>query len=69
MRIGLLGAGRIGAFHAATLLDTPDVAGPVIGDVAAAPAVALAEKLAGGSAAGPAGGIRSGAAYVAGVRR
>jgi myo-inositol 2-dehydrogenase/D-chiro-inositol 1-dehydrogenase len=45
MRIGLLGAGRIGAFHAATLLDAPDVTGLVIGDVDAPRAVALAEKL------------------------
>jgi myo-inositol 2-dehydrogenase/D-chiro-inositol 1-dehydrogenase len=47
MRIGLLGAGRIGAFHAATLLDTPDVTALVVGDVDPARAVALAEKLSG----------------------
>lgn len=45
MRIGLLGAGRIGAFHAATLLDSPDVTELVVGDVDAPRAVALAEKL------------------------
>jgi myo-inositol 2-dehydrogenase/D-chiro-inositol 1-dehydrogenase len=45
MRIGLLGAGRIGAFHAATLLDAPDVTDLVIGDVDPTRAVALAEKL------------------------
>src|SRR5215212_6178944 len=45
MRIGLLGAGRIGAFHAATLLDAPDVAELVVGDVDAGRATALADKL------------------------
>jgi myo-inositol 2-dehydrogenase/D-chiro-inositol 1-dehydrogenase len=45
MRIGLLGAGRIGAFHAATLLETADVTEVVIGDVDTARAAALADKL------------------------
>jgi myo-inositol 2-dehydrogenase / D-chiro-inositol 1-dehydrogenase len=45
MRIGLLGAGRIGAFHAATLLESPDVTELVIGDVDTARAGALADKL------------------------
>jgi myo-inositol 2-dehydrogenase/D-chiro-inositol 1-dehydrogenase len=48
MRIGLLGAGRIGAFHAATLLDSPDVTDLVVGDVDPPRAAALAEKLAAG---------------------
>jgi myo-inositol 2-dehydrogenase / D-chiro-inositol 1-dehydrogenase len=45
MRIGLLGAGRIGAYHAATLLDAAGVTGLVIGDVDTARALALADKL------------------------
>jgi myo-inositol 2-dehydrogenase/D-chiro-inositol 1-dehydrogenase len=46
MRVGLLGAGRIGAFHAATLLDAPEVTELVVGDVDTPRAAALADKLA-----------------------
>jgi myo-inositol 2-dehydrogenase / D-chiro-inositol 1-dehydrogenase len=56
VRVGLLGAGRIGAFHATTLLDHPDVAELVIGDVDAARATALADKLADRLAATASGG-------------
>ncbi len=45
MRIGLLGAGRIGAFHAKTLAEHPDVDVLLIGDVEEARARALADRL------------------------
>ncbi|HEX5495277.1 MAG TPA: Gfo/Idh/MocA family oxidoreductase, partial [Mycobacteriales bacterium] len=45
MRLGLLGAGRIGAFHAATLRDHPLVEHLVVGDIDPCRAAALADKL------------------------
>ncbi len=42
MRIGLVGAGRIGAFHAQTLADLPEVAEVVVADAAPGRAQALA---------------------------
>jgi myo-inositol 2-dehydrogenase/D-chiro-inositol 1-dehydrogenase len=44
MRIGLAGAGRIGAFHASTLAGLDDVDGIVVADVAPAHAQRLAEE-------------------------
>ncbi len=32
VRVGLIGAGRIGAFHAQTLADHPDVTGIIVTD-------------------------------------
>ncbi|MEU2515491.1 Gfo/Idh/MocA family protein [Streptomyces syringium] len=45
MRIGLLGAGRIGTFHATALAHTDGVDGLVIADADPARAAALAERL------------------------
>jgi myo-inositol 2-dehydrogenase/D-chiro-inositol 1-dehydrogenase len=45
MRIGLLGAGRIGAFHGAVLSRHPDVDELVVGDADPGRATALAERL------------------------
>ena len=45
MRIGLLGAGRIGRLHAGLLRDTPGVDEVVIADADAARAVAVAEEV------------------------
>lgn len=45
MRIGLIGAGRIGAFHAATLRGLPGVGSVVIADADAARAGAVASRL------------------------
>jgi len=45
MRIGLVGAGRIGAFHAETLTELPQVEAVVITDTAADRAAAVAEKV------------------------
>ncbi|MER5971426.1 Gfo/Idh/MocA family oxidoreductase [Streptomyces sp. NPDC002055] len=45
MRIGFLGAGRIGAFHAEALLATPGVDELVIGDVDRGRAAALAGRI------------------------
>jgi myo-inositol 2-dehydrogenase / D-chiro-inositol 1-dehydrogenase len=45
MRVGLLGAGRIGAFHGATLRDHPEVGEVVVGDADASRAAALAEAI------------------------
>lgn len=56
MRVGLLGAGRIGAFHAATLLDAPEVTELIVGDLDEARAVALADKMAGAGRPPVAGG-------------
>ncbi|HEV2093502.1 MAG TPA: Gfo/Idh/MocA family oxidoreductase [Rubrobacter sp.] len=47
MNIGLLGAGRIGAFHARTLAEHPDVDVLLIGDVDAARAATVAEEVGG----------------------
>jgi myo-inositol 2-dehydrogenase/D-chiro-inositol 1-dehydrogenase len=49
MRIGLLGAGRIGAFHAGVLARHEDVSTLVIGDVDAERAAAVAEEVGGDS--------------------
>lgn len=54
MRIGLAGVGRIGAFHAETLRDLPDVDEVVVADLDAAAAQAVAERLGVSSAASPA---------------
>ena len=48
MRVGLLGAGRIGALHGRTLAEHPRVEEVVVGDVDAARAKALAIELGGG---------------------
>ncbi|GGW91639.1 Gfo/Idh/MocA family oxidoreductase [Streptomyces noursei] len=45
MKIGLIGTGRIGAFHAATLLKVPGVTGLVVADADSARATALADSL------------------------
>lgn len=45
MRIGLFGAGRIGAFHGATLRDHPQVEEVLVGDADPQRAAALADKL------------------------
>ncbi|NHN54926.1 Gfo/Idh/MocA family oxidoreductase [Calidifontibacter sp. DB0510] len=45
MRIGVAGVGRIGAFHAATLAQTPGVAEVVVADVQPGAAEAAAERL------------------------
>ncbi|QRX92378.1 Gfo/Idh/MocA family oxidoreductase [Streptomyces noursei] len=45
MKIGLIGTGRIGAFHAATLLKVPGVTGLVVADADPARAAALADSL------------------------
>src|SRR5215210_7150553 len=47
MRIGLLGAGRIGAFHAGVLAGHEDVSTLMIGDVDAERAAAVAEEVGG----------------------
>ncbi len=49
MRVGLLGAGRIGAFHAEALAEDQRVDGLVIGDVDAQRAAALAKEVGGES--------------------
>ena len=49
MRVGLLGAGRIGEFHAGVLAEDPRVDDLVVGDVEAEQATALARKLGGES--------------------
>lgn len=45
MRIGLVGAGRIGAFHARTLRDLPEVEAVVLADADASRAAAVARDL------------------------
>ena len=47
MRIGLIGAGRIGAFHAETLAGLPAVTGVVVGDADPARARLVADKVGG----------------------
>lgn len=47
MKIGLLGAGRIGAFHARTLADHPDVDALVIGDADVGRAAEVAGEVGG----------------------
>ena len=47
MKVGLLGAGRIGAFHAGVLAEDQRVDDLVIGDVDAGRAAPLAEELGG----------------------
>ncbi len=47
MRVGLFGAGRIGAFHAQTLAEHPDVHALLIADTDVATARALAEQVGG----------------------
>lgn len=49
MKVGLLGAGRIGAFHAGVLAEREDVDGLMIGDVDAGRAAAVAEEVGGRS--------------------
>jgi myo-inositol 2-dehydrogenase/D-chiro-inositol 1-dehydrogenase len=44
MRVGLLGAGRIGAFHAGVLARHKDVDDLVIGDLDAGRAAAVADE-------------------------
>src|ERR671938_110961 len=48
MKVGLLGAGRIGAFHAEVLAEHDDV-GVVVGDLDEARAAAVAEAVGGSS--------------------
>ena len=45
MRIGLAGTGRIGAFHAATILGLPDAPELVVTDAVPEVAASLAEQL------------------------
>lgn len=45
MRLGLAGAGRIGAFHATTLVDVPAVSSLVVADADPSRAAAVADKL------------------------
>lgn len=45
MRIGVIGAGRIGAFHVRTLSTLPEVTGIVVADAVPAPAEALRAEL------------------------
>src|SRR5262245_35442118 len=45
MKIGLIGTGRIGAFHAATLQSVPGVTDLVVADAETARAAALADTL------------------------
>lgn len=45
MKIGLIGTGRIGAFHATTLRSVPGVTGLVVADLDPARAAALADTL------------------------
>src|SRR5918992_3023587 len=47
MRVGLLGAGRIGAFHAGVLAEHEDVDTLMIGDVDAERAASVAEEVGG----------------------
>ena len=49
MRVGLLGAGRIGAFHASVLAEHEDVVSLMVGDVDAERAAAVAEEVGGRS--------------------
>src|SRR5918998_424343 len=49
MRVGLLGAGRIGAFHAGVLAKHEDVDELVVGDLDAGRAAALAQEVGGRS--------------------
>jgi myo-inositol 2-dehydrogenase / D-chiro-inositol 1-dehydrogenase len=49
MKIGLLGAGRIGAFHAGVLAEHEDVDDLVVGDLDAGRAAAVAEEVGGRS--------------------
>ena len=60
MRIGLAGVGRIGAFHAETLRDLPDVDEVVVADLDADAARTVADKLEVGYAASPAELLASG---------
>lgn len=60
MRIGLAGVGRIGAFHAETLRDLPDVDEVVVADLDAGAARTVADKLDVGFAASPAELLASG---------
>ncbi len=60
MRIGLLGAGRIGAFHGAVLRRHPDVDELVIGDADAGRAAALAGQLDCAAAADVGGALGAG---------
>src|SRR6266545_2213433 len=60
MRVGLIGAGRIGAFHAATLRELPGVESLVIADADTGLARSVAERLGGGvEAAGSVDGALS----------
>ncbi|MEW1953114.1 Gfo/Idh/MocA family oxidoreductase [Terrabacter sp. NPDC080008] len=60
MRIGLVGVGRIGAFHTETLRDLPDVDEVVVADLDAGTARAVADKLGVGFAGSPAELLASG---------
>ncbi|RLL70146.1 Gfo/Idh/MocA family oxidoreductase [Streptomyces sp. Z26] len=53
MRIGLIGTGRIGALHAATLRATPGVTEVLVADADTARAHALADRLGAGVVAAP----------------
>lgn len=60
MRVGLLGAGRIGAFHASTLRDHPLVTDLIVGDLDPCRAAALADKLGAVAVADPVGVLDAG---------
>jgi myo-inositol 2-dehydrogenase / D-chiro-inositol 1-dehydrogenase len=49
LKVGLLGAGRIGVFHATALAEDPRVEGVVVGDVDAKRAAAVAQRIGGES--------------------
>lgn len=66
MRVGLFGAGRIGAFHAETLAAHPDVDALLIADIDTARAKALAERVGAEAVSGDAlAGSRLDAAVIA----
>jgi len=60
LRLGLLGLGRIGAFHARTLADLPAVDSLVVSDAVPAVAAAVAEQLGVEPADSPAALLRAG---------
>lgn len=60
MRLGLIGLGRIGAFHAETLVALPQVSSVVVHDAAPAVTAAIAERLGVDSADSPAKLLASG---------
>src|SRR3954463_12101456 len=60
MRLGLIGLGRIGSFHAATLSRLPAVDSPVVTDVVPAATRAVAERVGAEQADSPESLLQSG---------